>query len=70
MSISVGQVKGNPEEAAELIATLEAEVERMRAALLNILAKAESGFTFNHANLATQCRRALGDDQQHPPVPK
>ncbi len=30
MSISVGQVKGNPKEAAELIGTLEAEIERLR----------------------------------------
>lgn len=49
-------------EAADKIEHQGKEVERMRAALLNILAKAESGFTFNHANLATQCRRALGDD--------
>lgn len=33
MSISVGQVKGNPKEAAELIAVLEAEIERLRAML-------------------------------------
>ncbi len=31
MSISAGQVKGNPKEAAELIVLLEAENERLRA---------------------------------------
>lgn len=34
MSISVGQVQGNPKEAAELIAVLEAENERLRAVVI------------------------------------
>lgn len=33
MSVSVGQVEGNPKEAVELIAVLEAEIERLRGAL-------------------------------------
>jgi hypothetical protein len=35
------------------------EVERLRAALLNIQAMAERGFPIDCAKLAEQCRRAL-----------
>lgn len=39
--------------------SLRREVERMRAALLNIQAAAERGFPIDPAKLAAQCRHAL-----------
>lgn len=48
MSITVGQVQGNPKEAAELIAVLEAENERMRSAAQRLLDHINDLFPRSH----------------------
>lgn len=45
--------------AAEAGASLLAEIERLRATMLNIQAAAERGNPIDLAKLATQCRHAL-----------
>lgn len=61
MSISVGQVRGNPKEAAEMIAVLETENERLKILLARAadLLGTNEDAAMDAINLAKEIRSVL-----------
>ena len=63
MSIIDGYELDELRDKAAKLPALEAEIERLRAILLNIQAEAEKGRPVDAQKLATRCRFALAYEQ-------